>query len=528
MLDRPSSQTVQPPLLAMQGVRKTFANGLLALDGITLTLPGEPQFLAVLGPSGCGKSTMLRIAADLDAPSAGSIDWPAFDRAGEHGGGLNLGYVFQEPTLMPWATIFDNVRLPLRIRGLSGSGVSDRVMEMLGRVGLREFARSYPRELSGGMRMRASVARALVTEPRLLLMDEPFAALDEITRARLERDLLGLWLSTPVYDCLRHAQRLRSRLSREPRHRHDAAPRPHRGRSENRRALSPHRGVPHVHLLYCAVPRGFGSPGAGDERGAVMRIGLGFDAVAPIAVGALFIGLWQAAVQWYELPPYLLPSPLLIAETLVSDFPTLLPSWLFTLKITVLAFLAAAIGGLGLSLLLTSSRLLERSLFPYAVILQVTPIVAIAPLIIIWAKDTALALLICAWIVAFFPVVSNTMTGLNSTDPNLRDLFKLYGASKWQTMLWLRLPSALPYFLAGLRISGGLALIGAVVAEFVAGTGGTESGLAYRILESAYRLRIPRVFAALVLISATGLAIFAVLSLLSNRLLRHWHESSKP
>ena len=257
-----------------------------------------------------------------------------------------------------------------------------------------------------------------------------------------------------------------------------------------------------------------------------MRIG--FEFMAPFAIGALFIGLWQAAVQWYELPPYLLPSPLLIAQTLVTDFSTLLPSWLFTLKITVLAFLAAAIVGLGLSLLLTSSRFLERSLFPYAVILQVTPIVAIAPLIIIWAKDTTLALLICAWLVAFFPVVSNTIAGLNSTDPNLRDLFKLYGASRWQTMLWLRLPSALPYYLAGLRISGGLALIGAVVAEFVAGTGGTESGLAYRILESAYRLRIPRVFAALGLISVTGLAIFAALSLLSNRLLRHWHESSKP
>ena len=196
MLDRPSSQTVQPPLLAMQGVKKAFVNGLLALDGITLTLPCEPQFLAVLGPSGCGKSTMLRIAANLDAPSAGSVDWPAFDRARDHRSGLNLGYVFQEPTLMPWATIFDNVRLPLRIRGHSSSAVSDRVMDMLGRVGLREFARSYPRELSGGMRMRASVARALVTEPRLLLMDEPFAALDEITRVKLERDLLGLWLSS--------------------------------------------------------------------------------------------------------------------------------------------------------------------------------------------------------------------------------------------------------------------------------------------------------------------------------------------
>jgi NitT/TauT family transport system permease protein len=252
------------------------------------------------------------------------------------------------------------------------------------------------------------------------------------------------------------------------------------------------------------------------------------DRIAPAIVGLLLLGLWQGAVQWYELPPYVLPSPVLIAQTLASDFATLLPSWLFTLKITALAFLGAAAGGLGLALLLTSSRLLERSLFPYAVILQVTPIVAIAPLIIIWAKDTTLALFICAWIVAFFPVVSNTIAGLNSADANLRDLFKLYGASRWQTMLWLRLPSALPFFLAGLRISGGLALIGAVVAEFVAGTGGTESGLAFRILESAYRLRIPRVFAALVLISATGLAIFALLSFVSHRLLRRWHDSARP
>jgi NitT/TauT family transport system permease protein len=210
----------------------------------------------------------------------------------------------------------------------------------------------------------------------------------------------------------------------------------------------------------------------------------------------------------------------------VADFGSLWPSLLITLKITLLAFAGAALGGLALGMLLTSSRWLERSLFPYAVVLQVTPVVAIAPLIIIWAKNTTLALFICAWLVAFFPVVSNTVTGLNSTDAHLRDLFRLYGASKSQSMLWLRLPSALPYYLAGLRISGGLALIGAVVAEFVAGTGGTQSGLAYRILESAYRLRIPRVFAALVLISLTGIVIYLVLSAVSRMLLRHWHDSA--
>jgi NitT/TauT family transport system permease protein len=247
---------------------------------------------------------------------------------------------------------------------------------------------------------------------------------------------------------------------------------------------------------------------------------------APFLIGIILLAFWQISVQATGVPVYVIPSPLVIARALINDFGTLLPSLLITLKITLLAFIGAAIGGLLLGLLLASSRWIERSLFPYAVILQVTPIVAIAPLIIIWVKTPAIALFICAWLVAFFPVVANTVTGLGSTDVLLTDLFRLYGASRFQTMFWLRLPNALPYYLAGLRIAGGLALIGAVVAEFVAGTGGTESGLAYRILESSYRLRIPRVFAALVLISMTGIVIYAALSLLTRLLLRNWHDSA--
>jgi NitT/TauT family transport system permease protein len=247
---------------------------------------------------------------------------------------------------------------------------------------------------------------------------------------------------------------------------------------------------------------------------------------APYLFGVFFLGAWETIVRVENIPAYLLPGPLLIFRTLITDFSILLPNLIVTLRTTVLAFLAAAVIGLLLGLLFTFSRWIERTLFPYAVILQVTPIVAIAPLIIIWANNTQVALLICAWIVAFFPIVSNTAVGLNSTDRNLIDLYRLYGASKGQTLLFLKLPSALPYYLAGLRISGGLALIGAVVAEFVAGTGGTQSGLAYRILESGYRLEIPRMFAALLLISLTGIMIFACLSLLSRFLLRNWHESA--
>ena len=226
------------------------------------------------------------------------------------------------------------------------------------------------------------------------------------------------------------------------------------------------------------------------------------------------------------IPPYILPGPILVAETLVADWSTLAPSLLVTIEITIEALLAAVVVGGLLAVLFSLSRWIELSLFPYAIILQVTPIVAIAPLIIVWANDVELSLLICAWLVAFFPILSNTILGLRSVDPNLLSLFELYGAGRWRTLIDLRLPSALPYFLGGLRISGGLALIGAVVAEFVAGTGGAASGLAYRILESGYQLKIPRMFAALALISATGIVIFLLLTLLSHLLLRHWHESA--
>jgi NitT/TauT family transport system permease protein len=248
--------------------------------------------------------------------------------------------------------------------------------------------------------------------------------------------------------------------------------------------------------------------------------------LAPLLIGLLALGAWEWAVRAYAVPAYILPSPSAIGATLLRDWGSLSVSLWITLQITFAALLVAAVLGLALAVLFAQSRIIELSLFPYAVILQVTPVVAIAPLIIIWVDDIRVALLICAWIVAFFPILSNTTLGLNSADHNLQDLFRLYRASRWQVLRRLRLPTAMPYFLAGLRISGGLALIGAIVAEFVAGTGGAASGLAYRILEAGFQLQIPRMFAALVLISVTGIAIFAVMSLVSHLCLRHWHESA--
>ncbi|OWJ63627.1 ABC transporter permease [Inquilinus limosus] len=248
-------------------------------------------------------------------------------------------------------------------------------------------------------------------------------------------------------------------------------------------------------------------------------------AVPVVAFGA-FVVLWQWYVTAYQVPRYILPAPTEVAATMVGDWPILSSALAVTLTITFAALAAALVGGVALAILFIQSRWLELAFYPYAVVLQVTPIVAIAPLIIIYAPSTESVLLICAFIVAFFPILSNMTQGLKSTDHNLLNLFELYGASRWQSLLHLRIPAALPYFATGLRIGGGLALIGSVVAEFAAGSAGAQSGLAFRILEAGRRLNVPRLFAALLLITLTGLAIFALTSLVSHLLLRRWHESA--
>jgi NitT/TauT family transport system permease protein len=265
------------------------------------------------------------------------------------------------------------------------------------------------------------------------------------------------------------------------------------------------------------IAAGQGAPDNGTLR--LIRI------LLPIVVLAAGIAVWELVVRIYAIPPYVLPAPTAVWQTLVSDWPVLSQSLLTTLVTTLEGFLAAAFGGIALALLFNQSKWLEYSLFPYAVILQVTPVIAIAPLLLIYLPQQT-AVIVCAWIVGFFPVLSNTTLGLNSVDRNLAGLFRLYGASRLQTLRYLKLPSALPFILGGLRIAGGLSLIGAVVAEIAAGSAGAGSGLAYRIAESGYRLNIPRMFAALLLLSAAGIVIYGLLALTSHLVLRRWHESA--
>jgi NitT/TauT family transport system permease protein len=261
--------------------------------------------------------------------------------------------------------------------------------------------------------------------------------------------------------------------------------------------------------------------------------------VLPLALAAAAIWAWESYVTRNAIPAYILPAPSAIWATLIKDWAVLSASLLVTLKTTLEGLVLAVIGGVTLAVLLSLSRIVEYSLYPYAVVLQVTPVVAISPLLLIYLPQD-MAVLACAWIVAFFPVLSNTTLGLQSVDRNLLELFDLYGATRprWapasvgrflsqlKALWYLRRPAALPYFLAGLKIAGGLSLIGAVVAEIAAGSAGAGSGLAYRIMESQYRLNIPRLFAALALLATAGVAIFLAMSALSYFLLRHWHESA--
>lgn len=251
-----------------------------------------------------------------------------------------------------------------------------------------------------------------------------------------------------------------------------------------------------------------------------------FTILIPIGVIAALIALWHIVVQVNDIPHYILPGPGRVLQSLISDWPVLLPALWVTTKITLMSLALALLGGGGMAILLVQSRWVETALYPIMVILQVTPIIAIAPLILIYAPTTQSALLICAFVVAFFPILSNMVQGLKSVDHNLLNLFELYGASRWQTLIFLKLPSCLPYFMTGLRIGGGLALIAAVVAEFAAGSAGAGSGLAFRLLESQFRLNISRLFAALFLLASLGVLIFAITSFISWWTLHRWHESS--
>ena len=249
--------------------------------------------------------------------------------------------------------------------------------------------------------------------------------------------------------------------------------------------------------------------------------------LVPALVGIAALIAWQWSVRAFHVSPIVLATPSEIAAAYVANFTVLAGALWFTLKITVAAFVLATVCGVALAVLFSQSRTVEYALYPYAVVLQVTPVVAIAPLLQIWIGYDYIneVLIVLAWIIAFFTVLSNTMTGLRSADHNLIDLMKLYGASRWQVLWRLQLPGALPYILTGMKISGGLALIGAVTAEFVAGSG-NDLGLGWVITLANRSNDVAEEFAALSLLSILGIAILFAMTALEWALLHRWHESA--
>ncbi|CAD7694846.1 unnamed protein product [Ostreobium quekettii] len=494
---------------------------------MSLTL-GRGEFVSLLGPSGCGKSTVLRLVGGLANTTSGRIErhWDASQQPAP------VGCVFQEPTLLPWATVWKNVYLPLRLQGQSRSAARTRVEEAIQLVGLTEFAKAYPRELSGGMKMRVSLARALVTCPRLLMLDEPFAALDEITRFRLNDDLLSLWrqrqmtalfVTHSVYESVYLSTRVVVLSKRPGRVVADIPidlphPRDESTRSDPRYLELCEQTSAALHLAMggrCPMS----SEGShrrlarADTARGLLRL------LAPVVLGVAVLAGWEAAVRAWDVSSYLLPAPSGIAQAMWDHREPLLAAWAVTLRTMLLALAGAVVGGVLLAALFNTSKTLELSLFPYAVTLQVTPLLAIAPLLLIWIHDPRRVMLLCAWIVAFFPILSGTAVGLRSTDSGHEDLFRLYGASRWQRLRLLLAPTALPYFLAGLRVSVNLALVGAVVAEFVTAAALEHPGLATIIYEAQYRSDTERAFAALALVSLTGVAFYFATQLLSDWLL---------
>lgn len=237
----------------------------------------------------------------------------------------------------------------------------------------------------------------------------------------------------------------------------------------------------------------------------------------------LLFGAWEWAARTGLLPPFLLPAPSRIALVLAGDFPAFASAWLATLKLALVALALAVASGVAGAAAFALLPRLERALLPLVVALQVTPVVAVAPLLLVVFDDPWWASLCCAWLVALFPLLSSTLSGLRAADPGLLELFSLYGAKPLQRLRWLLLPTSLPYFLSGLRVGAGLALIGAVVAEFAAGAAGRDTGLASRLLEAMFRTDMPRMYAALALIMATGLLLYGAVALLEWRLVGRWH-----
>jgi NitT/TauT family transport system permease protein len=517
-------------VLELVGVRKRYGDGTLALDGIDLAVSAG-ELVAVVGPSGCGKSTLLRLVAGLEQPTAGTVQVAAG----------RIGSVFQDATLLPWRHVRGNVELPGELDGVPAGERRERAGRAIELVGLASHGGSLPHTLSGGMRMRASLARALTRDPELFLFDEPFGALDDLTRQQLAAELgelfarrrfAALFVTHSVPEAVYLASRVVVLSPRPGRVLADvpvpfAYPRAPDLRYEPAFTEKVAEVAGWLGRTIEATPppaRGrASSPARGEGRRRLLfRFG------PPAVVLAVVLAAWYA-VSYLVLSPerrFLLPPPhqvLLVGFLDPANLAELLGGLWLTTQVAAMGLAIAAGAGVGLAILMSQARWLERSLYPYPVVLQTVPILAMVPLIGFWfgfGLDSRV--LVCA-LIALFPIVANTLFGLRSVPRGLRDLFALHRAGRLSRLLRLELPAALPAILTGMRISAGLSVTGAIVGDFFFRQG--QPGLG--ILIDLYRARLAseQLFAAVILGSLLGLAAFWLFGFLSRRAVGAWHEA---
>ena len=555
------------PKLSVQRVSKSFTNDgakVQALDGVSL-FADDGEFVSIIGPSGCGKSTLFNIIAGLEEPTDGIVLTDG-QQLGIRSSAV--GYMPQKDLLLPWRTILDNVVIGLELQGVARSAARQQAMGYLEEFGLAGFEHRYPHTLSGGMRQRAAFLRTLLPNNDILLLDEPFGALDALTRTGMQEWLLRIWeahrktvlfvthdvdeavfLSDRVYVMTARPGRIKRELAIDlPRPRSldiVANPRYVNLKAELLAAIR-EESVQQMQLEAVAVPvaaapavRLPAPPALPDSQEAaaaeVMTLptapapatlsrlrAAATEYLAPLVLALAFLAAWQIATVVTSIPPWQLPSPWQIGEKLVTEWRLLAPHAWVTLKETLLGFLLAFGAGVALAIGIAYSRLLERSVYPYVIASQTIPIIAIAPMLVAWFGFGILPKVIVVALITFFPIVVNTVDGLRSMDPDLGNLMRALGASRWDIFRKVQVPSALPFLFSGTKIAIAVSVIGAVIGEWV----GASEGLGYIIVRASSQFLTARLFAAIVILSIMGIVLFMTVSRL-ERVLLPWYRTEE-